>query len=1226
MNRLLFVIALLIFTATAFCDVWYYNPDPTLNQGDWRAESYHYYDWEIYNTEENIGSPFYQSNQAHLNAINLGADSDFQPEDGWCLYGADFGFGVLEGGFPMFALYNKYTGTMRVFMYKTINAPDNYSYVALETLYNGNSTLFSLGEESIDGGMKALDKRDDLGDCSFVTVNEMTTSYNHWYYIDFNVMYDPITRVGDPSIFIKFYGSNVSTIDLTADFFAQISAPNVGGSSSIIDMGQSIYSHYKDGEKLGQQVQSFLDGQYVNVTSVVINPVNELLSILTTANVVGSIFAGANALYGLYDFMTANGSDSNVATSMNISGDITGTMETINNFKTTDIFESFGGRTLSSNYNETLGVFNLEQTPDMEYGTVMYGSHIGAHTYRLSSNALNYIINPNCGIQDTPINLEVALEFEVSFINGQWSWIEEATGYTFEEIVEMGCYNEISTTWLDNGFRKKYRTAFIPAEDFAGLSFTIPFHDYNVAIKVKSILERDDQPSDNILFMADFAVNVDDIGNVSSFFDFLPEQQVITICENTTISNETVNVNNLSNIQYGSVLHYENCTINIDQAGHGFHVYDGQLLLSNCVVYIGSGEVLKATGEYAEILIESDSEIHISEGLLELSQGSHLTVDNSKVFLFYGSSFILSGASLAEFNNSSWLKTLGASQIIGNTSSYYYDPATGYSGPNPPQYGGGDIYIPGDRIIIDYSTIDFSEDTTVNSSSDEKWDGLYFQNCSQVSGPNGFNSFLRGDISDIRYISIEENSSLLIDYTNIHNISQMKIHNNSWVRFNHSEYHHNENGIYSEESFFSLYSSSISNNGSNGLTVYNSTEPMRMLFSDILQNEGIGLDIHNCNFTVQASNISVNEGFGYVNLGNIQNLVMYESEIMDNQLAEIIALADYFPMFMPYMSSTPYVFDGEISSTDFLDLYLLMALGTVNGEIDCTNLIIDTSNEDRFYPSFGVFNFDTPSVIQANVLYRIGMQYIEHEEYENAFNAMKQIVNEYPDSYAAKNALAWLPYLNRAINGDPEELLTFLEDIENENLNNPIIEAKAILAISNEDYEEAISLYEQIINNPPNDYKQLIAELDEAFCYYQMVTSGERNLPEKCKRKPNNFAEYSQIKDEIQTQLFYGNENSNQENGILTVPELKNNYPNPFNPETTISFSIPDESKVNLFVYNIKGQKVKTLTDDIYEKGNHSVIWKGDDESGKSVSSGVYFYKLSVNGKSQSVKKCLLLK
>jgi len=97
----------------------------------------------------------------------------------------------------------------------------------------------------------------------------------------------------------------------------------------------------------------------------------------------------------------------------------------------------------------------------------------------------------------------------------------------------------------------------------------------------------------------------------------------------------------------------------------------------------------------------------------------------------------------------------------------------------------------------------------------------------------------------------------------------------------------------------------------------------------------------------------------------------------------------------------------------------------------------------------------------------------------------------------------------------------------------------------------------------------------------------------------------------------------------LLIPDSKIlliNYPNPFNPTTTISFSIHEKSKVELSIFNIKGQKIKTFTQEYYSKGNHSTIWNGDDELGKPVSSGVYLYKLKVNGETEKVKKCLLLR
>ena len=98
------------------------------------------------------------------------------------------------------------------------------------------------------------------------------------------------------------------------------------------------------------------------------------------------------------------------------------------------------------------------------------------------------------------------------------------------------------------------------------------------------------------------------------------------------------------------------------------------------------------------------------------------------------------------------------------------------------------------------------------------------------------------------------------------------------------------------------------------------------------------------------------------------------------------------------------------------------------------------------------------------------------------------------------------------------------------------------------------------------------------------------------------------------------------ENPIVQPDIELDNYPNPFNPSTTISFSLQNNSNIELSIYNIKGQKVKSLVKKSFESGNHSVIWDGNDDTGKPVSSGIYLYKLNVNGKAKAVRKCLLLK
>jgi len=90
--------------------------------------------------------------------------------------------------------------------------------------------------------------------------------------------------------------------------------------------------------------------------------------------------------------------------------------------------------------------------------------------------------------------------------------------------------------------------------------------------------------------------------------------------------------------------------------------------------------------------------------------------------------------------------------------------------------------------------------------------------------------------------------------------------------------------------------------------------------------------------------------------------------------------------------------------------------------------------------------------------------------------------------------------------------------------------------------------------------------------------------------------------------------------------KLFSNYPNPFNPNTTIMFSIPKNSNVELFVYNIKGQKIKTLVSNSLNKGSHQVVWHGKNDQDKIVGSGVYFYQLITDSEIVSTKKCILMK
>lgn len=93
---------------------------------------------------------------------------------------------------------------------------------------------------------------------------------------------------------------------------------------------------------------------------------------------------------------------------------------------------------------------------------------------------------------------------------------------------------------------------------------------------------------------------------------------------------------------------------------------------------------------------------------------------------------------------------------------------------------------------------------------------------------------------------------------------------------------------------------------------------------------------------------------------------------------------------------------------------------------------------------------------------------------------------------------------------------------------------------------------------------------------------------------------------------------------------LKQNFPNPFNPSTSIEFALPVTAKVKVQVYNLLGQIVKVIFEGVKNAGYHHVKWNSDDKNGKSVSSGIYFYELSADGENgeefNQMRKMILVK
>ena len=103
--------------------------------------------------------------------------------------------------------------------------------------------------------------------------------------------------------------------------------------------------------------------------------------------------------------------------------------------------------------------------------------------------------------------------------------------------------------------------------------------------------------------------------------------------------------------------------------------------------------------------------------------------------------------------------------------------------------------------------------------------------------------------------------------------------------------------------------------------------------------------------------------------------------------------------------------------------------------------------------------------------------------------------------------------------------------------------------------------------------------------------------------------------------------NDNQQRDLVIPGKfaLLQNYPNPFNPETEIPYQLPTATHINLTIYNLLGQKIRSLINKEQEAGFHSVHWDGNDENGTSAASGVYLYAICA-GESKQIKKMVLVR
>ena len=1229
LKKTFIMLLLLSITVCSFSQTsWIFDNDaPQDNQGDWRSPIWVFRYWNTtQSTFDEIPwtSPFYITNYTWLDKIAEEEDSDFQPSEGWFLLTANLGSSITQSDInPYVVLYNKETGLIRYFFKNFYTDTSNLRQAFAQIRAEGNSGLLSV-ITSDDEFIYALDKKFSVNSSNKLAkyIPDYSTG---WMYADFYIAYDPDTSDPSNRLYFSAYGSQITNAVFDVELQG-ISVAHSTNNNSLIDdifqFGDHVNEYVGKGNKLKKSLEEMpdkLSGH--NFLQDAVNFLSKSVNFMSTEGITG-IMPYLYAGYGIYNYFSGTGTSTNT-TEITITGTISGNLTTDTPLSNFTIIEpgSSSSRIDTPIYNNKLGVIHLPQSPQVTKREISSVEH----SIKLTGLPTQYVVNPCSGLNPIPVSHKIALTFKLSghlnhgscnsFLKDDLSSMDfvQPLKNTGEYFPEYNCVTKL----LD----------YSEVQDIVINSHLAEIYD--IGVKVFATFEYYDQSKTPFYYIANYKADIIE-DNGANFFTIKPCQRIECVTDTTVISNAAITMDTRVQVDCGASLRFENCTLTGSSSDYGFEVLNGRLELSNCT-YHAADNFIKASGEQNSFVIENgsyitvndaqfqldkgadltiiNSNVYVNNAALELSETSELTADNSILCIDNGE-LRLDGSKVTMINGSDLL-TFGNSQIIGTRTGHYY---------NDP-YGGDETYIAGDKIEIIGSNIHLDVNTVVSSASTENWDGIYIRDCNA-----GNQCQIKGEVSGIDYLYFE-NSEVYFDDCDIHGINQLQARENSTIEFTGS-YHDNEAGMYMEQSELTLVEANVYDNGSTGVTIeHPGPGPSFIDDTNIYGNAGKGLHISNCMANVYSlSNIYNNEEQGYYNISSVRGYVGNGSTVHDNGLSEIFAIPDCFPAFMSNVNGYVHIYDSEYTTEDN-DLFLLYTAGYPEEPIDLTNLNISTADEERFFPDFDSYDFDDNLNSPVISIYNGIFDSIQEEEWVTAYENAETIISDYPDFPKVPGCITMLPHLYRAAEKSPDSLLAYLNAITESDLEYFIDEAKAAVYLSQQDYAEAMILFDEILADPPSDIKRLKAELDKAYCYYKLLEQNSRSIPVESKHQPRNRKEYLEIAQQINDEISdMASKTIESDEDIPEFAQLSGNYPNPFNPETKICFSLPEESEIELSVYNLKGQKVKTLVKERLDRGNHEVLWNGTDRNDNAVGSGVYLYRLNVNGKTLDINKCIMLK
>ncbi|MBS1553792.1 MAG: T9SS type A sorting domain-containing protein [Bacteroidetes bacterium] len=528
--------------ATGQCPSRAYNPS-----WDWRGKVVYSFNTLDVNNQPNIItkiSPWYDSitNNPNINRFVTQFPKDYEPNDGWVLIQRDFGNPVPINN-PYFILYNKFSGILRVFVLVT-RQYNGYTDAVINLKFaNGSIKTAILENHSTNAGRSALDNFDNQVP-EINIPNRYSNDTPYWLSADFSIAYDPCTcnslsqlifeasLISTANLAFNTYGTPKSGLDATGNGSNEKQSLAKTG-QAIVDAGNSFFSTASD-------AINNIKNSFPNASAGTKSDLEKL----------GTIVPGISAIVGIVDFLSGlfgGGSDTSTASDINLTS--TGTITTTAPYKSV-IFANPGSANLSLvpstliKYNNTLGVFNVLETPEVAAGQwdINYGFRTVTYNGYYVTQPPAYVINPNSGYDAGLSDIKAALVYEIL----DYGFIMPNFGFSAQNtIIEEE----------RRGALRTFRTKYVPINNVSDLYMQIESYQPNfynqplstipkwIYLKVTAVLN--DGKGHQGVFVTKLTTKPSSFISIPTSLQYVPEDIVINsgIANNVRAWN-TATINN----------------------------------------------------------------------------------------------------------------------------------------------------------------------------------------------------------------------------------------------------------------------------------------------------------------------------------------------------------------------------------------------------------------------------------------------------------------------------------------------------------------------------------------------------------------------------------------------------------------------------------------------------------------------------------------------------------